>query len=165
MDDYRPNALGQSRWHFGQPMYWVVPVPTFTQPVHIRSIELRVARGSAPFDRPDAYLLVYYGSLYYNGPQLTYALDPSVLAGSHRQALDSIPIQKLNNQVSVVIPVNVSQPGCHEAQIFFHVTTSDGHQRVYPARWYLTLDTGISKVERNNGCAGPRPSPSATRSG
>jgi hypothetical protein len=168
MDDYRSNAIGQSLWHFRKPMYWVVGVPTFTQPVRIRFIELRSARGSTPFDPPEAYLLVYYASLYYNGAKLTYGLDPTVLAGSHRQALDSIPIRKLDNQLSIVIPVNVNQPGCHEAQIVFHVTTGDGQDRVYPARWYVTLDTGISKVEGNNGCAGPRPTPlpapSATRS-
>ncbi len=167
MDDYRPNAIGQSFWHFHKPMYLVVGVPTFTQRVRIRSIELRVALGSAPFDPPNAYLLVYGGSLYYNGAQLTYALDPVVLAGSRRAALDSVPIQKLDNQLSIVVPVNVNQPGCHEAQIVFHVRTSDGHDRVYPARWYVTLDTGISKVEGDNGCAGPRstpqPSPSAVK--
>jgi hypothetical protein len=157
MDDYRPNGIGQSVWHFRQQMYWVVGVPTFTQPVRIRSVELRTVEGSAPFDRPEAYLLVYYGSLYYNGAQLTYVLSPTVLAGSRRQALDSISIRKLDNQLSIVVPVNVNQSGCHEAQLIFHVTTSDGQERVYPARWYVTLDTGISKVEGDNGCAGPRP--------
>jgi len=148
-------------------MYLVVGVPAFTQPVRIESVELRTARNSAHFDPPDAYLLVYYGSLYYNGAELTYALDPAVLAGSHRQALNSIPIRKLNNQLSIVIPVNISEPGCHQAQIVFHVRTSDGQDRIYPARWYVTLDTGISKVEGENGCAGPRdvppPNPSASK--
>lgn len=167
MDDYRGNGIGQSVWDFGRQMFWVVGVPTFTRPVRIRSVELRPLFGSVPFDRPDgAYLLVYYGSLHYNGLQLTYRLNPTVIAGSHRQALDSIPIQKLNNQLSIVIPVNIHQRGCHQAQLVFHVTTSDGKERVYPARWYVVLDTGVSTAQGDNECArprAPRASPSATK--
>lgn len=165
MNDYKLYAVGQSRWQVGHQMYLVLGVPAFTRPVRIRSVELRPVFSTGQFDHPNAYLLVYYGSLFYNGQKLGYSLDPTVLAGSHRQALDSIRIGKPDNQLSLVVPVNIHQTGCHEAQLVLHVTTADGEARVYPTRWYVGLDTGISKVDEENGCDGARsPAPAASPS-
>ena len=157
MNDYRQFAVGQSLWRLHRQMYWVVAVPAFSQPVHIDSVELLGKLNSPAFDRPSAYLLVYSGSLYYNGSQLSYALDSTVIAGARRQPLNSVRVQKLNNQLSIVVPVNINAAGCHEAQLVFDVTTSDGHVRRYPARWYVALDTGVSKVQGEDACAGPQP--------
>jgi hypothetical protein len=158
MNDYTPYDIGQSLWHFGHPMLLVLAVPSFSESVRIRSVELRTVQGAGQFARPDAYLLEYSSDLYYKGEQLTYSLNPANVAGANREPLDSRQVQKLDNQLSVVIPVNIAEKGCHEAQVVFRVKTRDGTTHTLATRWYVTLDTAISKVTRDNDCAGPQPS-------
>lgn len=164
MNDYTPFAIGQSLWHFRQQMLLVVAVPAFSQPVRIREVELRPVHSVGHFDRSDAYLLAYSGTLYYTGGHLTYSLNSSAVAGSTRERIDAREVQGLNNQLSLVIPVNINQPGCHQAQVVLHVTTRDGRAHAFPTRWYVSIETGISKVEGDNACAGPEPIPVPTAS-
>jgi len=166
MNDYNAIALRQSLWHFRHQMFLVVPTPAFNQPVRIRSVELQTVYSTGQFDRADAYLLVFTGSNSYHGPMLTdeNALSAYAEASEPHPPLDSRVVQKLDNQLSIVIPVNINQRGCHEAQVIFHVTTADGSSHTRAAHWYVALDTGISKSKDFKKCEGPqaKPTPSAS---
>jgi hypothetical protein len=165
MNDYTSFSIGQSLWHFRQQMLLVVAVPAFNQPVRIRAVELRPVHRSGQFDRSEAYLLAYSGTLYYTGGHLTYSLARSAIAGSTRERIDSRQVQGLDNQLSLVIPVNTSESGCHQAQVVLHVTTRDGGAHALPTRWYVSIDTDVSKVKGDDACAGPEPQPTASEPG
>jgi hypothetical protein len=171
MNDYGGFGAGQSVWPAGKPMLFVVPVPAFNQPVRIRSVELRAVFGSAPFAPPTAaYLLQYLDQDYYGGPEPTTeaGLDAYTSTALHtplRERLDAVKVQKTDKRRFIVIPLNSDLPGCHDAQVVLHVSTSDGSTHTFTTRWFVGLDTGISRDNGDNMCAGPSrpaPSPSST---
>lgn len=166
MNDYVPTGAAQRVWPFHEQMFFVLPVPTFNVPVRIRSVELRTIHSVGQFDPPAAYLLRFSGGGdYYKGYRLAYKAGLDLYAGSAvRMPLDASPVQKLDQYLTLVVPVNINERGCHEAQVVLHVTTSDGHSHTRRTRWYVALDTGVSKTDGDNYCAGPRdnPSPVAT---
>lgn len=153
-----------------------MPVPAFSEPVRIRDVELRTVHSVGQFDHPDAFYLVFSDDRFYGhfegsarviGLQLTDQLQPRDIAGSVREPLGARLVQKLDNQISIVIPVNIHQPGCHEAQIVFHVTTSDGSEHALTTRWYVGLDTGKTPGDGFDMCAPGHhgtPTPSGTTS-
>ena len=168
MKDYEGVDEGHEGWHVSEPWEFIMPVPTFNQPVRIRAVELRTVFSSGPFDRPDAYLLVFPGNSYYRGDHLVEQAGANhFLAGAIRVGLGSRTVHKLDNSLSIVIPLDIHQPGCHEAQIIFRVTTSDGTTRTLATRWYASLDTGGHRTQGYNECAGSRPTqqPSPTHTG
>jgi len=173
MNDYQGNSIGQAEWPLGRQEFLVMPAPAFNRPVHIISIELRTVYSVGLFDHPNAYYLAYSDDRFYGhfegrarvvGLQLTDQLQPTDTADSIPQPLDARTVQKLNNQLSIVIPVNIHEPGCHEAQVVFHVTTRDGTRHALPSGWYVTLDTGSSPGDGLNFCSpnARRPTPTVT---
>lgn len=166
MNDYQGFAVGQSQWHLRTPMLLVMPVPSFNQPVRIRDVELRTVFSSGQFDHQKSYLIEFSTGNFYRGGKLSYQAGFNLYAGgvTTREELDSRPLQKLVNELSLVIPVNIGQPGCHEAQVVLHVTTADGNPHTLVTRWYVGINTGVNKLDGHNMCAGPRnaPSPSVT---
>jgi len=166
MNDYEGFGNGQSVWHVSQQMLWVVPVPEFNQPVRIRAVELHTVYSTGTFDRPDAYLLLFPPGDYYSGVQLTTQAGLDVYAGGLPHApLDKLRVQKLDNELSIVIPVNIHQPGCHEAQLVLEVSTDDVALHTLGPLWFVTIDTGRSDGgPRFDMCARSRPIPSATPS-
>jgi len=175
MNDYRGNGTSQAHWPLGRQMFLVMPVPAFNEPVHIRDVQLRTVHSVGKFDHPDAYYLSFGDDRFYGhfegntrviGLQLTYQLQANDTAGAVHQALSAREVQKLDNQLSIVIPVNIHQPGCHEAQIVFQVVTSDGTEHALPTDWYVGLDTGSTPGNGLDMCApnahGPTPAATAT---
>jgi hypothetical protein len=165
MNDYEGFGNGQSVWQVSRQMLWVVPVPTFNQPVRIRAVELRTVYTTGQFDRPTAFVLQFPAGDYYSGVQLTTPAGLDVYAGGLPHVpLGKLQVQQLDNQLSIVVPVNIHQPGCHEAQLVFKVSTDDGAVHTLATHWYVTIDNGISDGEDDNMCARPRPVPTVTPS-
>lgn len=173
MNDYEGTGIAQAVWPLGREELLVMPVPAFNQPVRIRGVELRTVYSVGHFYHPDAFYLAFSGDRFYGhfmgkarviGLQLTEHLGETDISGSTAEPLNSRLVQNLDNHLSLVIPVNIHQPGCHEAQVVFHVTTSDGTAHTLPSRWYVAVDTGVSQSEGDDMCAGPRPAPMATES-
>jgi hypothetical protein len=160
MNDYRVFGTGQSVWPLSEQMLFVMPVPAFSRPVRIRAVELRTVAGTGTFDHSDAYLLQFQDFDSYNGVKLTTqagldAYTGTAENGTQHRALDALRVQKSDNQLSLVIPVNIHSPGCHEAQVILHVSADDGSMHTFPTRWFVTVDTGVSKSKGLNFCAGP----------
>jgi len=153
MNDYQGFSVGQSHWHLRTPMLLVMPVPSFNQPVRIRDVELRTVFSSGQFDHQRSYLIEFSKGEFYRGGKLTYqaGLD-RYSGGATREELDSRPLQELVNELSLVIPVNIGQPGCHEAQVVLHVTTTDGKPHTLITRWYVGINTGVNKLDGHNMC-------------
>jgi hypothetical protein len=169
MNDYAGFGDGQSLWTLSEQRLFVAPVPAFNQPVRIRAVELRTVYSQGQFDRPDAYLLEFQDADFYDGVKLTTeaGLDAYTNTAEHtprREPLDSRRVQALDNQLSIVIPVNIHSPGCHEAQIVLKVSTNDGALHSLATRWYVAVDTGVSEGSDFNLCARPRPTPTGTPS-
>ena len=173
MNDYEGTGIGQSLWPLGREELLVMPVPEFNQPVRIRAVELRTVYSVGQFDHPDAFYLAFSGDRFYGhfmgkarviGLQLTERLNDDDVSGSTPEPLGARRVQNLDNHLSLVIPVDMHQPGCHEAQVVFLVTTSDGTEHTFPSRWYVTVDTAVSQIDGDDMCAGPRPAPTITES-
>lgn len=147
MNDYEQLGEAQRLWPFQQQMLMVMPVPAFNLPVHIRDVQLRTVAGSGQFDHPAAFLIRYSNGGFYTGAHLTYALSPDSTEGSKRESLSKSRVHQLDNHLSIVIPVNIHSSGCHEAQIVLRVATEDGHVHALPTRWYVALDTGVTKSQ------------------
>jgi hypothetical protein len=162
MNDYGGFGDMQSVWPLGQQRLFVVSVPAFNQPVRLRAVELRTVYSIGDFDRPAAYLLQFHDQDHYGGVQLTTeagldAFTTTALHPPRHAPLDALPVQKLDNHLNIVIPINIHQPGCHEAQIVLRVATSDGSVHTLATRWFVGVDTGISRSGSGNDmCAGPR---------
>lgn len=174
MNDYQSFGEGQSLWQVSKPMAWVVPVPAFNEPVRIRSVQLRPVDGSRPFDRPDVYLLRFHDQDFYGGATLSTEAGVNAYASTalhrpDRLPLDRLRVNRLDSHLSIVVSLNFHEPGCHEAQLVFNVSTADGAVHTLLSRWYVAVDTGISEEHGLDMCGPPRPrptvSPTTTTSG
>jgi len=162
MNDFNAYELDQSVWEFEHPMLFVMPVPVFSMPVRITRVELQAVNSTGTFDPPAAYLLVFPPGQYYQGTKLTYELTPSNIAGAGREPLGKRRVSTADNSLSLVIPVNIHLRGCHEAQVVLDVKDADGHTYRLRTRWFVGVDTGVSKKKDLNACAGPAPAPTPT---
>lgn len=119
-------------------MYYVLPLPRFSAPVRIDGVSLRTVSGVGDFRTPSARLLLlpdppYHSELLAYGPINT---EGGTFVGLDRK----IPVG-VNANIRLVISVDISRPGCHEAQIVLRFQHSGATQTtVLP--WYVGLDTG-----------------------
>jgi len=119
-------------------MYYVLPLPRFSAAVRIDGVSFRTVSGVGDFRVPSVKLLILPNPPYHSE---LLAYGPIDTEGGEFAGLDrTIPVGG-NAGIRLVVSVDISSPGCHEAQIVLRFHHGDAAQTaVLP--WYVGLDTG-----------------------